>query len=557
MSWDMHMCCRRRAHTYLLDGKSMKKALTVLAAGVPLVAAAVCLPTASADETRNTATATTAACTAPSVKAPAGTKVESVTAVRQAGGTIQGEGALGGEVSGVPAFCQVTVTLTHPGEGDHAKVQTWLPLEKWNGRFQALGGSAYRASDNGPGMGTAVKNGYAATTTDAGVGDVVDTSWVLDSKGQVNRTALKNFASRSQHEAAIVGKAVVDGVYGKRAAYSYFTGCSTGGRQGYMEAQAYPDDYDGILADAPGINWDEFEVATLWPQVVLNNEKTYPTDCELNAFTDAAVKACDKLDGVTDGLVNDSSRCDFDPRRLIGTKVQCNGQELTITAADAAVVRKIWDGPRTTSGEKLWAGVPVGADLNGLAGSKDGKGTPFPVPAAWVQLFLKKDPSFDLTKITYSDFTKLFKQSQAEYDKVIGTDDPDLSDFRKSGGKLITWQGDTDQFIPAQGTVQYHKQVERKLGSAKKTDDFYRVFLAPNTAHCGLNGQDGSADGLAALANWVEHGKAPRTLPATLINTNGQTVTRDLCAYPEVLRYKGHGDTSLASSFRCVSPSRH
>ncbi|MFJ3672490.1 tannase/feruloyl esterase family alpha/beta hydrolase [Streptomyces sp. NPDC090106] len=532
----------------------MKKVLTALAAGVPL-AAAVYLPTASA-EAQTTTASTPPACTAPAVKAPAGTALESVTAVRQEGGTIHGTGLLGGDVSGVPAFCQVTVTLTHPGDGDHAKVQTWLPLEKWNGRFQAIGGSAYGAGDNGVGLGTAVKSGYAATTTDAGIGDVLDTSWVLDSGNQVNSALLKNFASRSQHEAAVVGKAVVDGVYGKRPAFSYFTGCSTGGREGYMEAQRYPDDYDGILADAPAINWDEFEVATLWPQVVMNNEKTYPTNCELNAFTAAAVKACDKLDGVKDGLVNDASRCDFDPRRLIGTKVVCEGRELTITAADAAVVRKIWDGPRTTSGKKLWAGVPVGADLNGLAGSKDGQGTPFPVPALWVQLFLKKDPSFDLTKITYSDFTQLFKQSQAEYDKVIGTDDPDLSDFRKSGGKLISWQGQADEFIPAQGTVDYREQVQRKLGS-KKTDDFYRLFLAPNTSHCGLNGQDGSADGLAALTNWVEHGKAPGTLPATLINASGESVERDLCAYPAVSRYKGHGDPSLASSFRCVSPSRH
>ncbi|MCQ4212939.1 tannase/feruloyl esterase family alpha/beta hydrolase [Streptomyces longispororuber] len=535
----------------------MKKALTVLAAGVPLVAAAVYLPTASADEVPG---ATATACTAPAVKAPAGTKVESVDAVRQAGGTIHGTGILGGEVSGVPAFCQVTVTLTHPGEGDHAKVQTWLPLEKWSGRFQALGGSAFGAGDNGVGLGTAVKNGYAATTTDAGVGDVLDTSWVLDASGQVNRTALKNFASRSQHEAAVVGKAVVDGVYGSRASYSYFNGCSTGGRQGYMEAQAYPDDYDGILADAPAINWDEYEVATLWPQVVLNNEKTYPSDCELSAFTQAAVKACDKLDGVKDGLVNDPSRCDFDPRRLIGTRVECGGEQLTITAADAAVVRKIWDGPRTPSGKKLWSGVPIGAELKGLAHSEkadDGtvKGQPFQVPALWGQLFLKKDPNFDLTKITYSEFTELFRQSQVEYDKVIGTDSPDLTAFRKSGGKLLTWHGLDDEYIPTQGTVDYRERVERKLGGTKKVDDFYRLFLAPGTRHCGLNGSDGSTDGLAALTAWVEHGKAPKTLPATLVTASGEQVERNLCAYPEVSRYKGQGDPAASSSFRCV-PSR-
>lgn len=538
----------------------MKRVLTVLAAGVPL-AAAVYLPTASAaPQTSASSLSTPPACAAPAVKAPAGTKVESVTAVREDGGTVHGTGLLGGDVTDVPAYCDVTVTLTHPGDGDHAKVQTWLPLTKWNGRFQAVGGSAFSAGDNGVGLATAVKGGYAATTTDAGVGDVLDTSWVLNSKGKVNSALLKNFASRSQHEAAVVGKAVVNGVYGKRPAFSYFTGCSTGGREGYMEAQRYPDDYDGILADAPAINWDDYVVATLWPQVVMSNEKTYPTDCEFKAFTNAAVKACDSLDGAQDGLVNDVSRCDFDPRRLIGTKVDCNGKELTITAADAAVVRKIWDGPRTTSGKKLWSGVPIGADLSGLAASHvnpDGTSTgdPFQVPALWAQLFVEKDPSFDLSTITYSDFTKLFKQSEAEYDKVIGTDDPDLSAFRKSGGKLITWHGSADQFIPAQGTVQYHDQVEKKIGSAKKTDDFYRLFLAPNTAHCGLNGLDGSTDGLAALTSWVEHGKAPATLPATLINANGEAVDHDLCAYPAVSHYKGSGDTALASSFRCVAPS--
>ncbi|MFB7504955.1 tannase/feruloyl esterase family alpha/beta hydrolase [Streptomyces broussonetiae] len=539
----------------------MRRLLTVLAAGVPL-AAAVYLPTASAEPQYSSAAAP-ANCSAPSVNAPAGTKVESVTAVRQAGGTIHGTGILGGDVFNVPAFCQVTVTLTHPGDNDHAKVQTWLPLTNWNGRFQATGGSAYSAGDNGVALGTGVKNGYATTTTDAGVGDVLDTSWALKGKGQVNTVLLKNFASRSQHEAAVVGKEVVDGVYGKRAAYSYFTGCSTGGRQGYMEAQRYPNDYDGILADAPAINWDRYEVATLWPQVVMNNEKTYPSKCEFKAFTDAAVKACDKLDGVKDGLVSDPSRCNYDPRRLIGTKVVCDGKELTITAADAAVVRKIWDGPRTTSGKKLWPGVPVGADLGGLADTTDPgtdgtvQGKPFPVPALWVQLWLKKDPAFDVSKITYSQFTQLFKQSQDEYNKVIGTDNPDLSAFRKSGGKLITWHGDADQFIPTQGTVQYRKQVEREMGGSKRVDDFYRLFLAPGTSHCGLNGFDGSADGLAALTTWVEHGKAPKTLPATLINANGKQVSRDLCSYPAVSRYTGHGDPALAASFRCVSPSRH
>ncbi|MFI0901159.1 DUF6351 family protein [Streptomyces sp. NPDC020983] len=538
-----------------------KRLLTVLAAGVPL-AAAVYLPTPSAAAPAG-GSAAPFACTTPSVQAPAGTAVESVTAVRQAGGTVRGTGILGGSVDGVPAYCEVTVTLTHPGDNDHATVRTWLPADGWNGRLQALGGSAFLAGDNGPGLATAVKNGYAATTTDAGVKDALDTSWALTSDGRVDTALLANFASRSQHEAAVVGKEVVGAVYGRSASYSYFTGCSTGGRQGYMEAQQHPGDYDGILADAPAVNWDEFEVATLWPQVVMNNEKTYPTDCEFKAFTDAAVAACDALDGVRDGLLNDPQQCDFDPRRLIGTTVECRGRQLTVTAADAAVVRKIWDGPRTASGRKLWAGVPVGADLTGLAGTTTDDngdvtgGRPFQVPQAWVATWLEKDPSFDVSTLTYSRFTRLFQQSEAEYDTIIGTDDPDLSAFRRSGGKLLSWHGEADQYIPAQGTVTYRRQVEQEMGGSRRVNDFYRLFLAPGTSHCGLNGQDGSADGLSALTAWVEHGKAPGTLPATLVNDRGQTYARDLCAYPEVSRYTGHGDPSEASSFRCAAPARH
>ncbi|MGW0853682.1 tannase/feruloyl esterase family alpha/beta hydrolase [Streptomyces sp. NPDC002690] len=542
----------------------MRRLLTVLAAGVPL-AAAVYLPAASAEA--QTAAATPLTCRSTSVKAPAGTKVESVTAVRHEAGTVDVPPVLplpGAQIADVPAYCDVTVTLTHPGQGDHAKVRVWLPIDTWNGRLQTLGGSAFAAGDYGIGLAGAVKNGYAAATTDAGVGTYIDSSWALNDRGQVDTVLLKNFASRSEHEAAVVAKDVVGGFYGKSASYAYFNGCSTGGRQGYMEAQRYPDDYDGILANAPGINWDEFEVATLWPQVVMSNEKTYPSSCELKTFTDAAVKACDSLDGVKDGLVNDASACDYDPRRLIGTKVVCDGKELTITAADAAVVRKIWDGPRTASGKKLWSGVPVGADLSGLAGvtapDADGnvKGQPFPVPAAWVQTWVQKQPSSDISTITYSQFTKLFKQSQAEYDKVIGTDDTDLSGFRKSGGKLLTYHGEADQYIPTAGTVSYREQVEREMGGTKRVDDFYRLFLAPGTAHCGLNnGSGASADDLGALRTWVEHGKAPETLPATLINADGQAVDRDLCSYPQVLRYRGHGDLADASSFRCVAPSRY
>ncbi|MEV4000587.1 DUF6351 family protein [Actinomadura sp. NPDC049753] len=537
----------------------MKRLLITLAAGVPLVAAS--LPAGASASTGSIAAAS--GCSSISVRPPAGTAVESVTAVGQAAGTAHVPAVPplpAVDVPGVPAYCDVTVTLTHPGAGDHAKVKVWLPQTGWNGRFQALGGSAYAAGDYGAGLADAVKSGYAAATTDAGVGAYIDTGWALTDTGTVNTALLENFADRSQHEMAVVGKQVVDEVYGKPASYSYWNGCSTGGRQGYMEAQRHPDDFDGILAGAPAVNWDEFEVATLWPQVVMNEEHTFPSQCEFNAFNKAAVQACDGLDGATDGLIGDPAKCDYDPRRLIGTTVECDGERVTITAADAAVVRKIWDGPRTSSGERLWYGVPVGAgfDLAGTEAKPDGtrRGVPFIVPALWVSTFLKRQPAFDVSTITYAQFTRVFRQSQVEYDRIIGTDDPDLSAFRKSGGKLLSWHGQADQLIPTQGTVDYRERVERDMGGAHRVDGFYRLFLAPGVAHCAGDTSTGPkpTDPLGALTAWVEQGNAPRTLSASIKDSAGQTVTRDLCLYPAVSRYIGHGDKRAAGSYRCVAP---
>ncbi|MEV4010750.1 tannase/feruloyl esterase family alpha/beta hydrolase [Nonomuraea angiospora] len=544
----------------------MKRLLISFAAGVPLVVAA-CLPgaaTASASSTSSAATPFT--CSSISVNAPSGTAVESVTAVRREAGTVTIQPVPPFtevvKIPDVPAYCEVTVTLTHPGVGDHAKVRVWLPETGWTGRFQALGGSAFAAGDYGAGLAGAVKSGYAAATTDAGVSTYLDTGWALDSDGKVDTALLKNFADRSQHEMAVVGKQVVDEVYGRPVSYSYWNGCSTGGRQGYMEAQRHPDDFDGILATAPAINWDEFEVATLWPQVVMNEEKTFPSPCKFNAFNEAAVKACDPLDGAPDGLIDDPARCAFDPRRLIGKSVECEGEQETITAADAAVVRKIWAGPRTPSGKKLWAGIPIGAgfDLAGTRLDDNGErvGAPFPVPAAWVATFLKRQPAYDLSTITYAEFAKLFEQSQTEYDAIIGTDDPGLSAFRGSGGKLLTWHGQADQLIPAQGTVDYRRRVELAMGGARRVDDFYRLFLAPGVAHCAGETSTGPkpADALGALTAWVEQGKAPQTLKAAITDSSGKTVTRELCRYPLVSRYSGHGDPADAGSYDCA-PARH
>jgi hypothetical protein len=517
----------------------------VIAALVPL-ALLVPLPAAAAS---------TGTCAALAVTAPAGTTVESVTAAHKPGGTITfPPGPLGSPppITGVPSYCEFTVTLTHPGANDHVHTKIDVPDTGWTGRFQADGGSAYAAGDiAGNVLVQAVKDGYAAGTTDAGLpGNPGDASWGLTADGKINQGLLTDFSYRSQHDLAVVGKDVALRFYGHPVSYSYWNGCSTGGRQGYAEAQRYPHDFNGIHADAPAVYWAQFAVATLWPAVVMNQEHTIPSSCEFAAFTAAALKAC----GGPDGLIDQPELCRFDPRSLIGRTIVCDGKQITISAKDADVVRKIWDGPTDEHGRHLWGGLPKGADFAGIAGTMtapDGSLTApgFIVADAWVQTFLLHQTSFDVSKITYAQFDDLFRQSVAQYDNVIGTANPDLSRFRAAGGKLLTTVGTADQLIPTTGLFDYRRQVDRLFGGTQRVDNFYRLFVVPGGYHCAGGAGATPTDPLAALVKWVEQGQAPDTLPAA--NPSG-SVTRDLCRFPKVSRYLGHGDPAVASSYRCA-----
>lgn len=496
----------------------MRRRLLLIAAAIVPLSAAAFAPTAA------NAGPGQPSCSAMPVSAPPGATVESVRTVANPGGTVtipdQTPLPTPPPVTDVPAWCDVTVVLSHPGANDHVTVKVSLPSDpaKWTGRLQAAGGSAYLAGPlTGAETVVAVKNGYVGTVTDAGVSqNALDSTWALKADGSLNTGLLKNFASRSVHDMTLVAKDVTRYFYGRPAAYSYFNGCSTGGRQGYMEAQRYPDDYDGILANAPAINWDRFAVATLWPAVVFNEEKVAPSACELAAFNTAATKACDTLDGVKDGIIDNPQACGWDPRRLVGTKVVCDGETLTITKAEADAVRKIWQGPG-----KLWYGPNKGADISQFLAVP---GQPFFVADSWVKYFVTRNPALDTTKLTYRDFAKLFASSQRQFNKVIGTDDPDLRAFRDSGGKLLTWQGQYDQLIPTQGTVDYRKRVERLMGGNARVNEFYRLFLLPGVAHCQGGPGAQAVDPLGALVNWVENGPAPATLATT-----GKAV----CPYPK------------------------
>jgi hypothetical protein len=362
-------------------------------------------------------------------------------------------------------FCNVTVTYTHEGQNETINVETWLPINKWNGRLQAVGGGGWvagRFSVSYPAMDDALGEGYVATTTDGGLGTATSPDpWALNSPGNVNLYALQNLASRSLNDQSLIAKDVTKSFYGQPAKFSYWNGCSQGGRQGFMLAQRYPEAYDGIAAGAPAINWNKLFFNAAWAQVMMSMTKQFPTKCELDALREAAVASCDLLDGVADGIISDVDNCFFDPFSVVGSVRNCTstGKAVTISEGAAAIANATWEGPRGPDGEFLWYGVDFASDLTGSDGSD---GTPFQLaiatttcdandkctgaPAglgeAWLQLFVKKDPEWNYTLVnSVEEYTRLFKSAFQEYESIIETADPDLSEYRKAGGKIMTYHG--------------------------------------------------------------------------------------------------------------------
>lgn len=257
---------------------------------------------------------------------------------------------------------------------------------------------------------------------------------------------------------AIIGKACIKDFYGEEPEYSYWYGCSQGGRQGFMLAQRYPEAFDGIAAYAPAIHWNMFLATLHWPYQVMLNLGEFPHDCEFDAIRAAAISACDNLDGVIDGVVTNVDEClaNFDPFSLVGTDVKCGNSTSgkQVTEAAAIVVNETWHGPKTEGGDRYWYGFMPGADLTGNdprsgglwgpimneCGEETCVGSPNPLSIPWFQDFLLKRPEADLSQLTHAEFDHLVHSGEY-YDSLIGTDDPKLSEFRKRGGRMVTLHG--------------------------------------------------------------------------------------------------------------------
>ncbi|KAK5130070.1 hypothetical protein LTR08_002503 [Meristemomyces frigidus] len=469
-------------------------------------------------------------------------------------------------------FCNVTITYTHPGQNDTINAYIWLPFDHWNGKLLGQGGGAWASGDEAS-LAASVALGYAGTTSDSGhsiFGDVQDVAvnaekWALLSPGNMNWALVQDFAARALDDLPKIAKQIVKGFYGEAPSYSYWNGCSTGGRQGLMSAQRFPGNYDGILAVAPAISWASLAAVAFWPQVVMQREKYWPPACELEAIRQAAVKSCDEIDGVKDGIIAAPGLCLFNANTIVGSTFDCEGAKRNITAAAARIANAIWGGPvRTMNGQREWYGITHGTSFggsgpygvfDGLAtttcadGNDNCHGNPFPVSATWIQYFIEKDPDYDVTQMSEDDFFRALHRSRNEYGSIMDTSDPDLSEFKALGGKIVHWHGLADQLISPNGSSSYYSRV---LALDPEARDFYRYFEAPGVKHCagGIGAFPGNA--LEALVNWVENGAVPERLEAASIPAGeGEKIReRVLCPWPLVAAFKG-GDVDAAGSYEC------
>ncbi len=468
-------------------------------------------------------------------------------------------------------FCRV-VAVSKPTSDSAINFEVWLPVTGWNGRFVGIGGGGTRGGIGYAGMADAVSRGYATASTDGGnLGDGRDGSFALAHPEKV-----ADWAYRAVHVMTEAAKVVTDSFYGRRPQYSYFRGCSTGGHQGMAEAQRFPTDYDGILAGAPGNNATHLHTAHVWTwnAAHLSPAAVIP-ESKLPMLADAALRACDALDGVADRLLTDPRTCRFDPASL-----SCKGADgpNCLTGPQVDAIKKIYDGTRNPrTGELIYPGYPPGSEA-AWAPLVTGIGTP-PVPAFVdiIRIFAYQNPKYDWRTFD-------FDRDMAYVDKAIGSVvnsvDPNLTPFRSRGGKLLLYHGWSDQYVGPQDTIdQYDKIVSvmgREQGNAesrlKATQQFARLFMAPGMLHCsggpGPNSfgnvfgsgrpQDADHDAFTALVQWVERGVAPGRIIATKYRDDdparGVVMTRPLCAHPEVATYKGSGDTNDAANFVCRVP---
>lgn len=454
-------------------------------------------------------------------------------------------------------FCRVAVTLT-PTDDSSIMAEVWLPDPAiWNGNFLGAGNGGFGGSISAPAgdMRAELEKGYATAGDDLGheisSPRDVDTRWAIGHPDKV-----KDFAYRADHVTAEFAKALIAAYYGRAPQFSYFRGCSNGGHEALMEAQRYPEDYDGIVAGAPANQWTHLMAGFLWNEEALfDAPQSEIPKSKLAVIQSAVLAKCDLLDGVKDGVINDPAMCHFDPSVLScksGDAPDC----LTHPQLDA--LRKIYAGPvNPSTGESIYPGFPPGYEaltnnwdlwIFGLRGQSL-------LANHFFGSFIWGDPNWDYHVF---DFSKDVNRTDEALGATVNSDNPDLSAFAARGGKLIIFQGWADAAVTPWGTIQYYQNIQRKMGT-DQAQRFVRLFMAPGMMHCGGGPGPNTFDAVVSVAAWRERNHAPDTIiaaryaPSTTPDAApGEALsTRPLCAYPKVAYWTGKGSPDEAGNYNC------
>jgi len=430
----------------------------------------------------------------------------------------------------LPAFCRVAATL-RPSSDSAIRIEVWMPIVGWNGKLQSVGNGAWAGTISYPAMATALAAGFAVASTDTGhEGNNPD--FIPDHPEKV-----VDFAYRAVHEMTATSKAIIAAYYGDGPQYAYWNGCSTGGRQAMAEAQRFPSDYDGIVAGAPANYTTRLQGSQVWTSAVTHKDEAgYIPPAKYAVIHKAALDRCDALDGVKDGVIEDPTRCKFDPKVL-----ECKGEDgpSCLTAPQVEVARKIYAGPA------FFPGLEPGSEMgwSTLSGPK-----PMDLAVDVYKYLVFQDPKWNY--LTFNPETDVARADKT-ISGMMNSVDPNLKPLFAHGGKLLHYHGWADPGIPPGSSVNYYKSVLEAMGGKTKVNDSYRLFMVPGMGHCG--GGDGTStfDMVSALDQWVVQGKAPDQIVASKVVSGAVVRTRPLCPYPQVATYRGSGSTDDAANFSC------
>jgi tannase/feruloyl esterase len=474
--------------------------------------------------------------------------------------------ARGFDYKTLPAFCRVQAVST-PSTDSHIEFEVWLPASGWNGKYQGVGNGGFAGEITYSQMASVLIAGYATASTDTGhKGSGIDASWAFGHPEKVT-----DYGYRAIHETAEAAKGLIPAFYGEPAKYSYFTGCSNGGRQALMEAQRFPADYDGIIAGAPAAHFTRTAALFVSNLLATVDHAAFVPDSKYVAIEAAVVAACDSADGVKDGIVTEPTTCRFDPAVML-----CRGAESDscLTSPQIATIKKLYSGLQNAKGQTIHPGfVPGGESGPGgwglwLSGPKPDSSLEYAFGTQFFKNMVHQNQAWDYRRF---DVERDLEAADDAVGIKLNAVNPDLGAFHKRGGKLIVFHGWSDAALSPAATIEYHRAVVAKLGQ-NQTDAFVRTYMMPGLQHCsGGPGADhfGVLPGFppsqpdptrsltAAMVRWVEQGVAPSAIVATKYKSappaEDVAFTRLICPYPAVARYKGTGSTDDAANYACAA----